>query len=328
MIWLQFTVSTALLVIAANKLAEYADVISIRTRLGGVFIGTLLMAGATSLPEFLTIINSLGHEAPNLAAGNIFGSCMFNMLLLAILDMSHWRVRVLRRVALRHALTAGLAILLIGLATFFILADLELRLAWVGLDSILIMVVYFAGMRLLQKENPPLPEPEEIPQGEEMMSLRSALVGFSGSALALIFITPVLVGSAVEIAEVTGLGTGFVGTTLVGMATSFPELVTMLAAARLGAFDLAVGNLFGSNLFNVFILGATDLFFLEGRFLGAIDPIFAVAGLLGLLLTTLGLINNLARSERRILFVETDALLLIVMYFAGLYFLYVRGIAG
>lgn len=161
---------------------------------------------------------------------------------------------------------------------------------------------------------------------EGLVSLRHALIGFGVTAGLLVGITPVLVSGAIGIAEVTGLGTGFVGTTLVGAATSLPELVTMLAAARLGAFDLAVGNLFGSNLFNIFILGATDLFFTQGRFLGAIDPVFGIVGLLALLMTTLGLINNLARVERRIFFVEVDALLLILVYLSGLYFLYARGI--
>lgn len=326
MVWLQFIGASIALVLVANKLAEYADVISIRTRLGGVFVGTLLMAGATSLPEFLTILNSLGRDAPNLAAGNLFGSCMFNMLLLAVLDLSFWRAKVLRQVALRHALTAGLAILLLAMATFFILGNLDFRVGWLGIDSLLIMVTYFVGMQLLQRENPPLPEPDELPETAGLVSLRHALIGFVAAAGLLVGITPLMVSGAIGIAEVTGLGTGFVGTTLVGAATSLPELVTMLAAARLGAFDLAVGNLFGSNLFNIFILGATDVFFTQGRFLGAIDPVFALVGLLALLMTALGLINNLARVERRILHIEVDALLLILLYFAGLYFLYARGI--
>ncbi len=326
MFWVQFIGASIALVVVANKLAEYADVISIRTRLGGVFVGTLLMAGATSLPELLTIINSLGQDAPNLAAGNLFGSCMFNMLLLAVLDLSFWKAKILRQVALRHALTAGLAIVLLAMATFFILGRLDFSIGWLGADSFMIMLVYFAGMHLLQRENPRLPAPDELPDTAGLVSLRHAVIGFTIAAGLLIGITPILVSSAIGIAEETGLGTGFVGTTLVGAATSLPELVTMLAAARLGAFDLAVGNLFGSNLFNIFILGVTDVFFTQGRFLGAIDPVFAVVGLLALLMTALGLINNLARLERRILFVEVDALLLILLYFAGLYFLYARGI--
>jgi cation:H+ antiporter len=110
------------------------------------------------------------------------------------------------------------------------------------------------------------------------------------------------------------------------MVTSLPELVTTIAAVRIGAYDLAVGNLFGSNVFNIFALGLTDVFYLPGRFLGLIDPTFALVALLGLLLTSLGLIGNLARVERRLGFIEIDALMIIIGYFAGMWFLYVRGI--
>jgi cation:H+ antiporter len=293
-----------------------------------MFIGSLLLAGATSLPELLTTLSSISEGEPNLAAGNIFGSCMFNMALLATIDMAFWRARVLRRVALRHALTAGLAILILAMAAFFILADIELRLAWIGLDSLLIVAVYVVGMWLLQRESPRLPEPEELSGAEGLMPLPRALLGFGVAAVLLTIITPVLVRSSIVIAEITGLGTGFVGTTLVGVATSLPEVVTCIAAVRLGAFDLAVGNLFGSNVFNVLVLGVTDIFYASGRFMGAIDPDFALAALLGLIMTAVALINNLARVERRILRLEVDALILVILYLGGLYFLYVRGIAG
>jgi cation:H+ antiporter len=111
----------------------------------------------------------------------------------------------------------------------------------------------------------------------------------------LIFLTPAMVRRSATIAEITGLGTTFVGTTLVALVTSLPELVTTLAAARLGADDMAIGNLFGSNLFNMFALGLIDIFYVQGRFLQTIDPVFLLIGMLGLLMTSIGLIGNLAR---------------------------------
>ena len=119
---------------------------------------------------------------------------------------------------------------------------------------------------------------------------------------------------------------GFVGIVMVAVVTSLPELVAMVSAVRFGAYDIAVGNLFGSNVFNMFALSLADVFYTEGPFLNAIDPTFALAGLLALLLTTLGLMGNLAQVERRIGIVELDALLLILCYFAGLGLLYIRGI--
>jgi cation:H+ antiporter len=324
-IWLQFLGCSILIVLAAIKLAEYGDVIALRTRLGGLFIGTLLLAAATSLPELLTTVSALGQGAPNLAAGGIFGSCMFNMFMLAVLDLFHWQQRILRRVATKHALTAGLAMLLTGMAVFFMLADIDLQVGWVGLDSLCIVGAYVVGVRLIQRSGH-APAPVEEASEDGAPSLLRAGVGFVLATAVLVVVSPWLVQSSVAIADVTGLGTGFVGTALLAVVTSLPELVTTLAAARLGAYDLAVGNLFGSNMFNMFILGLTDVFFTQGRFLAAIHPAFALAGLLALLLTGLGLIGNLARLERRLLLVEIDALLLILVYSAGLWLLYSRGI--
>jgi cation:H+ antiporter len=326
MTWLIFVASSAALVVAAVKLAEYGDVIAVRTRMGGMFIGVLLLAGATSLPEMLTMINSFRIGAPGLAAGNMFGSNMFNMLLLAVLDLLNQQARILRRVAMTHALTAALASAMIGLSVFFILADIPAKIGWMGLDSLALILVYIGGIRLIQLNGQASSTTVDIPEDEPLMPLWRALLGFAVATMALVIITPYLVRSSNEIAEITGLSTGFVGTTLLAMVTSLPETVAVVAAARLGAYDMAVGNLFGSNVFNMLALGVADAFYTPGRFLGAIDPTFALVAMLGLLLTTLALIGNIARVERRLGFVEADALLILLLYFGGMAFLYVRGI--
>jgi cation:H+ antiporter len=154
----------------------------------------------------------------------------------------------------------------------------------------------------------------------------NAILGFLIASGILVVVTPWLVESSALIAEITGLGMSFVGTTLLAFVTSLPELVTTMTAVRLGASDLAIGNLFGSNMFNMFALGLSDLFFLNGRYLGSIDPSFVIIGLLGLIMTGMGLIGNLVRLERKIFFIEIDALLLILVYVGGLYFLYTQGI--
>ena len=326
MAWIVFVGSSAALVLAAIKMAQYGDVIAVRTRLGGMFVGVLLLAGATSLPELLITINSFGQGVPGLAAGNMLGSNMFNMLLLAVLDLLNQQVRILRRVAMTHALTAALASAMIGLVVFFILADIDLKIGWFGLDSLILILVYIGGIRLIQQNGQASGTTVELPAGKPVMPLWQAGLGFVVATAVLVVVTPGLVRSSTQIAEITGLGTGFVGTTLLATVTSLPEMVAVIAAARLGAYDMAVGNLFGSNVFNMFALGVSDLFYTPGRFLGVIDPAFALVGMLGLLLTILALIGNIARVERRLIFVEADALLIVLVYLGGMYFLYARGI--
>jgi cation:H+ antiporter len=150
------------------------------------------------------------------------------------------------------------------------------------------------------------------------------IIGFAVSALVLGMVVPQLVSASTSIADMTGLGNSFVGTAFLSVVTSLPELLAALAAVRLGAFDLAVGNIFGSSVFNMLGLGIADFFYLEGRFLGAIDPEFALVGLLSLLLTIMALLANLARVERRILFIELDSAGIILVYLAGMYLLFIH----
>ncbi len=329
MLWVRFSIGALILVLAAIKLAEYGDAIAYHTGLSGMFIGALLIASATSLPEILTMINAINQNHINLTAGDLFGSSMFNMLLLGLLDLLFYKNRILRRVALKHALTASLGTMLTGMAVFFILSDIHIKIGWFGLDSLLMLTVYFVGVWLL-RSNPVSVGIEDSPVERGPMSkfpsLRNALIGFVVAAGVLILVVPGMVRSGSEIAVVTGLGDGFVGVLLIAGVTSLPELVAMISASRFNAYDMAVGNLFGSNMFNMFALALADLFYLQGSFLGAIDPIFALAGLVAMLLTTLGLIGNLAQVERRVWFVEADALLLIIVYTAGIYFLFLRGV--
>ena len=330
MIWLKFLVSAGLIVLAATKLAECADVIAVRTKLGGMFVGTLVLAGATSLPELFTVLSSINQGVPELAAGSIFGSTMFNMLMLAVLDLMNPRARILRRVATNHALSAGLAVLLTGTAVFFILADIGIQVAWVGVDSLILVGMYWFAMRLIYARNRiGIEEIERADEeGEGLPRLGVAVFCFVGAAAVLVMVTPWLVRSSVGIAEITGLTTGFIGTALVALVTSLPEVVTSVTAGRMGAHDLAVGNLFGSNIFNIFALGSTDFFYLHGRFLAVVDPALALPGLAGLLLTSLGLLSTVAQVERRIFFVEVDALLIVLGYVGAMLLFYSRGVLG
>lgn len=103
------------------------------------------------------------------------------------------------------------------------------------------------------------------------------------------------------------------------------KLLAALAAVRIGATELAVGNLFGSSVFNMLAMGLADFFYVQGSFLGDISNDFALVGILGLLMTVLALLANLARVERRLMFIELDALAIVVTYLLSLYLLYLQG---
>ncbi len=317
------------MVYAAIKLAEYGDIIAVRTGLGGLFVGTIFLAGATSLPELIASISAFQVGYPNLAAGNFFGSNMVNMMLLALVDLINYQVPLLRRIAVSHALTAALTTILMLVAIISILDGVDLKIGWVGVDSLVLIGLYFGGIWLIQRENrrPVEPVPASEPAAD-FPGLRRGVIGFSISAAVLVAVVPMLVSASTEIAEITGLGTGFIGTALLSLVTSLPELFAALAAMRMNAYDMAVGNLLGSSVFNMLALGIADFFYLDGRFLGAIDENFVLVGLLGLLLTNMALVGNLARVERKFLFIELDTIATIVVYLLGMYLLYIRGIGA
>lgn len=329
MIWVEFLFYSAIIVYSAIKLAEYGDVIAIRTRLGGMLIGIILMAGATSLPELLTTINAISQGVPNLAAGNMFGSNMFNMFILGAMGLINIRTRILRKVARRHALTSALTILMICLAIFFVLADLDIKIGWFGIDSTILILTYILAILIIQNDSHTAHEIAEAQEDEfeGIPSLAAGIMGFALSTALLIIVMPALVSTSAEIAEITGLGTGFVGTSLVAIVTSLPELVTTIAAVRLGVYDMAVGNLFGSNMFNMFSLGISDVIMTNGLFISVISDDFIIVGVLGLIMTAMGLVGNLAKLERKFIIFEIDALALIITYLLGMGLIYLRGIA-
>lgn len=327
--WILFVITSAVVVAAAHQLAKYGDVISVRTGLGGLLVGTIFLAGATSLPEFVSSISSFRQGIPDLAAGNFFGSNMVNVMLLALVDLIHYQVPLLRRIAITHTLTAALAIALMTVAVLFMLADIDIAIGWVGLDSLLLIALYFGGVWLIQQEgklDSGAIDQAAVEPAADFPSLRAGIIGFTASAAILVAVVPLLVRASSDIADQTGLGTSFIGTALLSVVTSLPELLAALAAVRIGSTDLAVGNLFGSNVFNMLTLGIADFFYLDGRFLGAVDPGFALVGLFGILLTTMALLANLARIERRFLFIELDAVAIILVYFLGMYFLYSQSV--
>ncbi len=341
MVWLEgglpwgvFLASAAVIVYAGTKLSRYGDQIAQLSGLGGLWIGVVLMAGATSLPEIFTDISAALIDAPDLAAGDLFGSNMANMLILGIIDLIHRQKRVWQQAAFEHALSAGLAIFLTGLAAFYILFGMDVKHAGVGFGSLSLMLFYFLGMRIVfrqesvkwrQREQEVVVEAQatEGPkQPNKGQGLRRASIGFALAALGLLAAAPFLAGSAETIAEQSGITATFIGTSLVGITTSLPELVTAIAAVRLGAFDLAVGNLFGSNAFNMAAFFFVDIVYRNGPLLNAVSDAHAMTALWSILLMSAALMGIIYRAEKRYLLIEPDSLAIIIGYCLGLWLLF------
>ena len=324
-----FLLSAAVLVKAGSSLAGYADAIAERMHMSRLFVGTLMLAFATSLPEVVADVTAARADAPDLAVGDLLGSSMANMAILAIIDLLY-RGRVWPSVELGHARVAAVAIGLTAIATLSILTGSEAGIGWVGFAPILIMVLYVLSIawfrRMPSLARPGLdahPIPIQKPTGwserAAEFSTRALWLRF-GFAVTFIFLSAPLVTLAVKaIAEHTGVGQTFLGAALLAVTTSLPELVASIASLRIGAYDMAVGNLFGSNVANMSVLLFADLAYTDGPILASVAPAQAVAGVGAILLMAIAVAAIVGESERtRLGQLEPDALVLLAAYAACL----------
>jgi cation:H+ antiporter len=242
------------------------------------------------------------------------------MLILAAIDLL-WRGRnVLRGAAIENALTACVAIILNALGALFVLTHPRWTMLGVTPESLLLLLVYLGGTRAIYRNGVRLADSGGGTRRRKL-SARTLAV-FAGSAVVILAASPALAWSAKNIAELSGLGTTFVGTWLVGLSTSLPEIVTSYTAVRIGAFDLAVGNLFGSNSFNMVIFVALDLASPSGSIFAGLSPVHAIVGALAVILMSLGLASILYRAERRFRMLEPDSALMVVAYAVSIWVVY------
>jgi cation:H+ antiporter len=272
MIWLQFAATALVIVLAGVRLARYGDALGEKTGLGRSWIGVVLLAATTSLPELFTGFGSTAVAAlPDIALGDVLGSCMFNLVILSVMDAVHPE-SISTRAHQGHALSIGFGLLPIGVAGIGLLAGHRLpALGWVGLYSPVLIAVYFVSMRVIFKHEQHRRARETQQVAEALQygetPLRSVLIGYSVAAAIVVGTALWLPHLGAELARQTGLGQAFVGSLFVAITTSLPEIVVSLAAVRIGAVDLGVGNVLGSNLFNLLILGFDDVFYRHGPIL-------------------------------------------------------------
>ena len=328
-----FLLAAVVVVAAGTVLARSGDVIAARTHLGGVWVGSVFLALATSLPELTTDIAAVRFGALDLAAGDLFGSSMANMLILAVLNLLPIGTGLFRKAALEHALYAAVAIILTCVAAAVILLRPTSSVLWLGPGSLLLLAIYLVGSRAIFRHSAVARaatstiemsgEPASRPGGAESRpdstpSLPQALLRFAGAAAIILLAAPQFAHAAAHLADATGIGTTFIGTWLVGASTSLPELVTSLAAVRLGAYDLAVGNLFGSNAFNMTILIVLDVVQGPGSFLGLVSTVHAISALAAVSLMAIAVAALVYRTDSRLRVVEPGSAMLIGGYILGL----------
>lgn len=323
-----FTALSALVVVCGVFLARSADTVGHLFAAGGSMAGFLLLAGATSLPELILSTEAARLGEPDLAFGDLLGSCLFNLFILGVLDLlSRSRERMLSPKSAAHALSATITILLAAIVGGGVLLEpLAPMPAWwpqtLSMTTLLILPAYLIASRivLIDMSLSHVVAKESVTKQSRIG--RRAIAVYLAAACLLLVIGPKLAAVAIELANITGLGGTFVGTTLVAAVTSLPEVVTTYTALRIGAPDMAVGNILGSNAFNLLMLGIVDLAS-SGRLFADVSQAHVICAFAVIVVTAVASIGVLYRAERRIGRLEPDALAVVVLSalaFALVYF--------
>jgi cation:H+ antiporter len=319
---LTFAVCTAAIVLAGGGLSKYSDILAEKTGIGRVWIGMTAVAISTSLPELATGISAIVYAgSPNIALGDALGSCVFNMLIIALVDIMTPQEPMQVKLGPGNLLTAGFSILIIGTVLVGLLTQQLTSLSFLhmSLFSLLVIGVYTASSRLifvfekremtkLIKEAAEMQHYREVPMSKVvyMLAICAVTVALAGTLLPVI---------GVRLSDTLGLGRGFVGNALIAFSTSLPEVVVAVTAVRMGSLDIAVGNVFGSNLFNCVVLAVDDAFYTKGPLFADAAPGQAITAGIAIMMASVALVGLIYKARHKsFMSIGWDSVALIGLY--------------
>lgn len=320
MLWLAFAACTAAILYCGFRLSKYGDVIAEKSGMGRTWIGLVLMATVTSLPELVNGASSvLIAHAPDIAVGDVLGSCVFNLLILAFLDASVRTEPLSTRARQGNIISAGFGVVLLCIVLMgIVLRDLQSPTDWIGYYSIVILACYLVAERIIFKYERKQIDDLLKAQAQELLykdiSVKQAVWNYVFNAGAVVVAATFLPNIGVAIAEETGLGNTFVGSVFIALSTSLPEMVVSGSAMKIGAIDLAVGNLFGSNVFNIMILAVDDMLFTQGPILAHTSSSHAVTAISAIAMSAVAMIGLMYRASRKPLPMAWDSMAMTLIF--------------
>lgn len=335
LVWVKFLVCVLIILFFGAKLSRYGDVIAEKTGLSGIWIGILLLAAITSLPELITGIGAVtlvgDPEGPNLAMGTVFGSNLFNLFIIALMDIIYRRGPLLTRAGPGHSLSAILGILFIAVAGGSILLGSRVwggAIGWFSIYSLVLVLLYLWGSRRIFRRERQEPKTEARVLRYESVSSKRAYLGFAIAAVAVIGAATWLASIGDEITTLTGWGATFVGSLFLAATTSLPELVVSIAALRIGAINMAIANMLGSNMFNMgIVIAGDDLFYSSGSIFSAASTSHVLTASIAILMTFIVIAGLVSRPKRKTpLGMSWYSIALIGVYILGAYFLFTIGV--
>ena len=332
LVWLNLLLCIAAIGFAGARLSRYGDVIAEKTGMGRGWVGLILLATVTSLPELVTGVSAVTIAGvPDIAVGDVLGSCVFNLAILVVVDFLHPGESIYSRASRGHILSAGFGIVLIGAVAFSLLLARRgetLAIGHIGAYTPLIIALYLLAMRTLhQYERRELAEfVGDVAERYAHVSLRRAAIGYALASGVIVAAGIWLPFVGADIAAQMGWHDSFVGTLFVAAATSAPEIAVTIAAVRIGALDMAVANLLGSNLFDILILAIDDIFYLKGPILAHVSQAHALSAVSAIIMTGMAVVGLFYRPAGPLWrSVSWISVFMLALYLLNSYILFLHG---
>lgn len=279
-----FLFLAGLTVFLSFRLSYYADLLNKTTNISGVFIGGILLAGLTSLPEFVTCLSSIFLNNPYLAIGDILGSNFFNIAMMCFFDILFIKTMFYNYTKNRYYLIYVLLILNYLIMYLFMGGTFNLEIFNIGLPSFIIIITYIFYLKNAKEEE----TKKEVITTKEHVLLKFFLVGLF---MVIVSILLTLVVNLIA-GKNPNVASSFIGAILLGITTSMPEVITFIALVKMKSFDLALSDIIGSNLFNLLILAIGDIFLKNKEIYYFVDKESMFLLIFGLILTILSFYQN------------------------------------
>ena len=271
MIYILYIITVTAVVWFSILASRYIDMIDRSTKLSGAFLGGVLLSAITSLPELFTSISAtILIDSPSLCIGNILGSNLFNFGMLAVVILFYLKGFSASHLSCSHKSVMLLLFMMycaIALNWQFmaedniIIGNSDKPFLFVSVTSLILIAFYALSVRYLASDNG---ECEDGECEEVKLSLRAIVVRFIAASIGIIVASIILTYITDDIAERLHLGSGLAGALFLGVATSLPEVTSTISLFRMRNFDIAFGNIAGSNVFNYFVLAIADLLYAGG----------------------------------------------------------------
>lgn len=305
--WLaaQFIACAALIGVAGVVLSRSADALAEAYGWGRGWVGMALLATVTSLPELASGVSAVALiDAPNLAVGNALGACVVNLAFLVVVDLLQRRQPMYRHAGATHLLSAGFGVVMLGFVVLSLVTGARApALLHVGVYSPVLLALYLLALRSVfaheRAQVRQTDSPASAFRAETAVRREWGRFGFAAGGVLLA--GSWLPGLADALARSTGVSRSLVGTVFMALVTTLPEMAVTVSALRLGALDMAIGNLLGSNLFNIVILAIDDLAYTRGPLLIDASAVHAGTAATALVMTGLVIVGLVLRPKGRVL---------------------------